>query len=87
MALSGWPVDTGDDRAALRGIDDGSHGRRLPIERIDKSVRRIFDLKTQYNAGPATGDDLDTIQTPEQFRIIAAICEADADRREQEELS
>jgi hypothetical protein len=55
--------------------------------RIDESVRRILALKTQYNAGPATGDDLDTIQTPEQFRIIAAICEADADRLEQEALS
>jgi hypothetical protein len=60
---------------------------RLPIERIDESVRRIVDLTTQYNAGTATSDDLDTIQGPEDFRVIGAICEAGADRQEQEALS
>jgi beta-N-acetylhexosaminidase len=60
---------------------------RLPMARIDESVRRILALKTAYNAGPATGDDLDTIQSPDHFRIIAAIYEAVADRREQESLS
>jgi hypothetical protein len=37
-----------------------------------------------YNAGPTTGDDLDTIQSADHFRIIAAIYEAVADRREHE---
>jgi len=50
-------------------------------------VRGILDLKTQNNTGPATGDDLDTIQSPEHFHIIAAIYEAVADRREQEAIS
>ena len=69
------------------GLMTAATDGRLPMERIDESVRRILDLKAQYNAGPATGDDLDVIQSPEHFRIVAAIYEAVADRREQEAIS
>jgi hypothetical protein len=57
------------------------------MARIDESVRRILALKTQYGVGPASGDELDVIQSPEHFRIIAAIYDAVADRREQEATS
>ena len=57
------------------------------MARIDESVRRILDLKMQYGVGPATGDDLDTIQSPEHFRVIATIYEAAADRKEQKAIS
>jgi beta-N-acetylhexosaminidase len=69
------------------GLMTAATDGRLPMARIDESVRRILALKTEYNAGPATGDDLDTIQSPDHFRIIAAIYEAVADRREEESLS
>jgi hypothetical protein len=67
----------------MTAVTDG----RLPMERIDESERRILALKTEYAAGPATGDDLDTIQSAEHFRIIAVIYEAVADRREEEAIS
>jgi beta-N-acetylhexosaminidase len=66
-----------------QGLMTAATDGRLTMARIDESVRRILALKTEYNAGPATGDELDTIQSPEHFRIIAAIYEAVADRREQ----
>jgi hypothetical protein len=69
------------------GLMTAATNGRLPMARIDESVRRILALKTQYNASRATGDDLDTVQSPEHFRIIAAIYEAVADRREQEAIS
>jgi beta-N-acetylhexosaminidase len=65
------------------GLLTAAKDGRLPMERIDESVRRILDLKTEYGVGPATGDDLGAIQSPEHFRIIAAIYEAVADRREE----
>ena len=67
----------------MKAATDG----RLSMERIDESVRRILALKTRYGVGPATGEELDTIQSPEHFRTIAAIYEAVADRREQEKTS
>ncbi|MBW3631432.1 MAG: beta-N-acetylhexosaminidase [Chloroflexi bacterium] len=67
----------------MRAAQDG----RLPMERIDESVRRILALKMQYDVGPATGNEIETIQSPDHFRIIAAIYEAVADRREQEDPS
>ncbi len=69
------------------GLMTAATDGRLPMERIDESVRRILDLKTEYGVGPATGDDLGTIQSPEHFRIIAAIYEAVADRREEDPIS
>jgi beta-N-acetylhexosaminidase len=69
------------------GLMTAATDGRLPIERIDESVRRILALKTRYGIGPATGEGLDAIQSPEHFRIIAAIYEAVADRREQEAAS
>jgi beta-N-acetylhexosaminidase len=70
-----------------QGLMTAAKDGRLPMARIDESVRRILALKAQYNAGPATGDDLGTIQSPDHFRIIAAIYEAVADRREEEAAS
>jgi beta-N-acetylhexosaminidase len=64
----------------MKAATDG----RLPMARIDESVRRILDLKAEYGVGPATGDDSGTIQSPEHFRIIAALYEAVAERREQD---
>jgi hypothetical protein len=69
------------------GLMTAATDGRLPMARIDESVRRILALKTEYNAGPATGDDLETIQSADHFRIIAAIYEVVADRREQEATS
>jgi beta-N-acetylhexosaminidase len=69
------------------GLMTAATDGRLPMARIDESVRRILALKTEYNAGPVTGDGLGTIQSPDHFRIIAAIYEAVADRREQEAIS
>jgi hypothetical protein len=66
------------------GLMSAATDGRLPMARIDESVRRILALKMAYDAGPATSDDLDTIQSADHFRIIAAIYEAVADRREQE---
>jgi beta-N-acetylhexosaminidase len=67
-----------------QGLLTAARDGRLPMERIDESVRRILNLKEQYDVGPATGSELDTVQSPEHFRIIAAIYEAVADRRELE---
>ena len=69
------------------GLMKAAADGRLPMARIDESVRRILALKTESNAGPATVDDLETIQSPNHFRIIAAIYEAVADRREPETKS
>jgi beta-N-acetylhexosaminidase len=66
--------------AGLMGaVEDG----RLTEERIDESVRRILALKEASAAGPATGDNLDVIQSPDHFRVIADIYSAVADRREE----
>jgi beta-N-acetylhexosaminidase len=70
-----------------KGLMKAATDGRLPMARIDESVQRILDLKMQYGVGPATGEELDTIQSPEHFRVIAAIYEAVADRREQEATS
>ena len=69
------------------GLMTAATDGRLPIERIDESVRRILDLKSRYGVGPSSGEALDSIQSPEHFRIIAAIYEEVADRREQEPAS
>ncbi|HLL49090.1 MAG TPA: beta-N-acetylhexosaminidase [Thermomicrobiales bacterium] len=66
------------------GLMSAASDGRLPMERIDESVRRILALKTKYGVGPTTGSELDTIQSAEHLRIIAALYEAVADRREQE---
>jgi beta-N-acetylhexosaminidase len=65
------------------GLMQAARDGRLPMARIDESVQRILDLKMQYGVGPATGEELDTIQSPEHFRVIAAIYEAVADHKEQ----
>ena len=44
------------------GLMTAATDGRLPMARIDGSVRRILALKTAYTAGPATGDDLDTFR-------------------------
>jgi beta-N-acetylhexosaminidase len=69
------------------GLMTAATDGRLPIERIDESVRRILALKTKYDVGPASGDDLNSIQSPEHFRIVGAIYEAVADRRQEEATS
>jgi beta-N-acetylhexosaminidase len=69
------------------GLMTAATDGRLPIERIDASVRRILALKTKYDVGPASGDDLNSIQSPEHFRIVGAIYEAVADRRQEEATS
>ena len=66
------------------GLMKAARDGRLPLERIDESVRRILALKAKYGVGPTTGSELDTIQSAEHLRIIAALYEAVADRREQE---
>jgi beta-glucosidase-like glycosyl hydrolase len=66
------------------GLMSAASDGRLPMERIDESVRRILALKAKYGVGPTTGSELDTIQSAEHLRIIAALYEAVADRREQE---
>ncbi|MBA2521493.1 MAG: beta-N-acetylhexosaminidase [Chloroflexia bacterium] len=53
----------------------------LSEARIDESVRRILALKDAYRAGPASGDALGVIQSPDHLRLIAAIYTAVADRR------
>ena len=70
-----------------KGLMKAARDGRLPMERIDESVRRIMALKSRYTVGPATGGELGVIQSPEHFRIIAAIYEVVADRREQESSS
>ena len=67
-----------------KGLMTAAEDGRLPVERIDESVRRILALKTEYNVGPASGGDLEVIQSPDHFRIVAAIYEAVADRREED---
>jgi beta-N-acetylhexosaminidase len=62
----------------VAAVEDG----RLSEERVDESVRRILALKAAYNAGPASGDNLDLIQSPDHLRIIADIYSAVADRKE-----
>jgi beta-N-acetylhexosaminidase len=69
------------------GLMTAARDGRLPMERIDQSVRRILDLKTRYGVDPASGDDLDSIQSPDHFRIVGAIYEAVADRRQEEATS
>jgi len=62
-----------------------AHDGRLPIEWVDASVRRIMAVKTRYSVGLATHSGLGAIQSPEHFRLIAALYAAVADRREQEQ--
>jgi len=69
------------------GLMTAATDGRLPMARIDDSVRRILDLKSRYGVGSASGEELDTIQSPDHFRIIAAIYEAVADRREDDTTS
>ncbi len=61
----------------LAAVEDG----RLTEKRIDESVRRILALKAAYGAGPAPGDNLDILQSPDHLRVIADIYTAVADRR------
>jgi beta-N-acetylhexosaminidase len=70
-----------------RGLIGAARDGRLPMERIDESLRRILALKEKYRVGSTSGADLDTIQSPDHFRIIAAIYEAVADRREEQDRS
>jgi beta-N-acetylhexosaminidase len=62
----------------LAAVEDGT----LPEERVDESVRRILSLKAAYGAGPASGDNLDLIQSPDHLRLIAEIYTAVANRKE-----
>jgi len=69
------------------GLMTAAADGRLPVERIDESVGRILTLKMQYGVGPASADALDSIQSSEHFRIIAAIYEEVADRKQAEAKS
>lgn len=63
----------------VAAVKDGT----LPEERVDESVRRILALKAAFAiTGPATGDNIDLIQSPDHLRIIAEIYAAVADRKE-----
>jgi hypothetical protein len=64
----------------MRAAQDG----RLPMEWVDASKQGILVLKMQSGLGPATGNELDTIQSSEHFRMIVALDEEVTDRREQE---
>lgn len=62
----------------VAAVEDGT----LSEERLDESVRRILALKAEYAAGPASGDTLDLIQSPDHLRVIADIYAAVAARKE-----
>ena len=66
------------------GLMTAAADGRLPMERIDESVGRILALKLQYGVGPGSEEALDSIQSPEHFRIIAAIYEEVAHRKQAE---
>ena len=61
----------------LQAVADG----RLPMERIDSSVRRILAQKARYGVGPASGDGLDRIRGAEHFRILASVLDQVAARQ------
>jgi beta-N-acetylhexosaminidase len=69
------------------GLMTAAADGRLPMERIDESVGRVLTLKMQYGVGPASADALDSIQSSEHYRIIAAIYEEVADRKQAEAKS
>src|SRR5262249_7064613 len=56
----------------LRAAAEG----RLPLARIDESLRRIQALKTRYAVGPVSGDDLPSVGGADHLRIVADVLEA-----------
>lgn len=64
------------------GLIEAVNEGRISEERIDESVARIAALKEKYQVGPATGDGLNLIQSPDHLRIVADLFNAVADRRE-----
>jgi beta-N-acetylhexosaminidase len=64
------------------GLIEAVNSGRISEERIDESVERITALKERYQVGPATGDGLNQIQSPEHLRVVGDLFYAVADRRE-----
>jgi beta-N-acetylhexosaminidase len=54
---------------------------RIPMSRIDASVRRILALKARFHVGPASGAGLSQIQSAAHFRIIGAIYDEVAEQK------
>ena len=63
----------------LAAVADG----RIPIERIDASVRRILAVKARHEVGPAPDADLAQIKGGEHLRIVASVLEMVAIRQEE----
>ena len=61
----------------LRAVADG----RLPVERIDASVRRILATKARHKVGPAPDSDLREIKGAEHLRIVADVLDMVAVRQ------
>jgi beta-N-acetylhexosaminidase len=53
---------------------------RLPLARVDESVRRIAALKARYYVGPALNDGLARVNGPEHQAVVGALM-ADQDAR------
>jgi beta-N-acetylhexosaminidase len=53
----------------LRAAGEG----RLSAERIDRSYRRVVELKERYAVGPATGEGIAQIGGPEHLQAVAGL--------------
>ena len=56
----------------LQAVADG----RLSMERVDASVKRVLDLKAHYGVGPASGEDMAQLASPEHRRVVIQIVNA-----------
>jgi len=61
----------------LRAVADG----RLPLERVDASVRRVLAVKARHAVGPVADTDLSRIKGAEHLRIVADLLEMVAVRQ------
>ena len=61
----------------LRAVREG----RIPLERIDASVRRILAVKARHEVGPAPDSDLAQIKGAEHLRIVADVLDMVAVRQ------
>ncbi len=64
----------------LAAVADG----RIPVERIDASVRRILAVKARQGVGPAPDSDLAQIKGAEHLRIVADVLQMVAIRQEED---
>jgi beta-glucosidase-like glycosyl hydrolase len=63
----------------LQAVAEG----RIPVERIDASVRRILATKARLAVGPAPDSDLRRIRGGEHMRILADVFPTVAVRQEE----